>query len=281
MNINKPHLSLQALAARTKNDCQAEEGSFNKAASVIAPVIVYYVINGVAFFVLTMGIRLLLSVSDNLAAVYTDHSRELAIAIQILSMAIGIAAVVPFLIHERPYLFGKNRKGSWIILSIIAGLSSSVTLNIIFNYLYSYLPSTTYNEVAERQFALPLWEGILFYGIIAAVVEEIVFRGIVYNRARRNYGLTISLFLTALLFGIYHGNLIQAVYGFVMGLLMCVIYERFGSLIYTIIFHASANSIVYTLSTSGFDPTPTALAMLCITCAIAATISMLSICSLK
>lgn len=43
------------------------------------------------------------------------------------------------------------------------------------------------------------------------------------------------------MFGLYHGNLVQAIYGFVLGYLAVYIYEKYGSLKASILFHTVIN----------------------------------------
>ncbi len=53
--------------------------------------------------------------------------------------------------------------------------------------------------------------------LIAPLVEEGIFRRGIYAVFRRWLGVTPAAFLSALAFGLYHGNWIQGIYGFVLG----------------------------------------------------------------
>ena len=57
----------------------------------------------------------------------------------------------------------------------------------------------------------------------------------------------MAMLVTSLLFGLYHMNPIQGIYGFIMGLLMVYLYEYFGSFLWPVLVHMLANSIVYLL----------------------------------
>ena len=59
----------------------------------------------------------------------------------------------------------------------------------------------------------------LYVGILAPISEELIFRGWVL-RALRPYGKRFSIVASALLFGLFHGNLLQAPYAFLVGLVM-------------------------------------------------------------
>lgn len=71
--------------------------------------------------------------------------------------------------------------------------------------------------------------------------EELVFRGLGYFGIRRYFGPVFSGVLTAVLFGIFHGNAPQTLYGFCMGLLLAHTAECFRNLTSVLIFHWAAN----------------------------------------
>ena len=45
------------------------------------------------------------------------------------------------------------------------------------------------------------------------------------------------------MFGLYHGNFLQTVYAFALGLLMIYVYERFHTLLAPILFHIGSNAL--------------------------------------
>jgi membrane protease YdiL (CAAX protease family) len=59
----------------------------------------------------------------------------------------------------------------------------------------------------------------LYVGIIAPISEEVLFRGLVL-RSLAPYGKKLAIFASAILFGLYHGNLIQTPYAFAVGLVL-------------------------------------------------------------
>ena len=58
----------------------------------------------------------------------------------------------------------------------------------------------------------------------------------------------VSMILSSFLFGMYHGNMVQALYGFCMGMLIAYTYEKFGNFFYAFLFHAAANIAVYSIT---------------------------------
>ena len=73
------------------------------------------------------------------------------------------------------------------------------------------------------QFDTPVWLGIISYGILAPLGEEIVFRGVVYGQLRKVLKVPYAVVLSGLAFGLFHGNLVQAVYATVIGCLLALV----------------------------------------------------------
>jgi len=56
------------------------------------------------------------------------------------------------------------------------------------------------------------------------------------------------LVVSSLFFGCYHGNLVQAVYGSLLGLLIAYTYEKYKSFAAPVLFHAAANVSVFAMT---------------------------------
>ena len=125
------------------------------------------------------------------------------------------------------------------------GLLLSLGLNFLFGFTGLLEKHEQYQQVAKVQFALPLWLGLLFYGVVSPVVEEIVFRGIACSWLERNGSKTVGMIGSALVFGVFHGNLVQILYASIMGLVLAGVYQKYQNLKAPILVHAAANAAVY------------------------------------
>ncbi|MGI6270104.1 MAG: CPBP family intramembrane glutamic endopeptidase [Candidatus Howiella sp.] len=102
-----------------------------------------------------------------------------------------------------------------------------------------------------------VWGTILYYLSVSAVpalVEEFALRGVVMNSLRR-FGDGFAVFVSALLFGLMHGNLIQAPFAFVAGLALGYADIAAGSLWPSILAHL-INNFFATLVTDGIAMAP-------------------------
>lgn len=244
---------IQPLQRRVKTELPPEKTSFLRAWSIISPILIYYVSNSI-FIILSAYMIQGISVLDGkwmpLSEWLRVHSTMVSGVLNGIAMLIGTAVVYPLFRREAPQISLPVSHKKDIPLLFILGASVALCFNILFSLLQITGSSQSYAEVADKQFALPLWAGIILYGLISPLAEEIVFRGLVYNRICRQYGLTIAVIGSALLFGVYHGNVVQALYGFILGLLMAVFYERYASFIVPVLLHGAANICVYVISSN-------------------------------
>ena len=90
----------------------------------------------------------------------------------------------------------------------------------------------------------------LCMGLAPALVEELVFRGFIYHGYRRS-GPWLSVILSALLFGLFHLNVSQACYAFVIGVVFALVLEASGSILTTMTMHFAFNMLSTVSSTSG------------------------------
>lgn len=94
-------------------------------------------------------------------------------------------------------------------------------------------------------------------GIVAPIVEELIFRGLVYRRTKKMTGTIAAAILSAALFGVFHGNWVQAPYAFIIGIVAVFVYEKFKSIVAPIMLHMSANILSVLIMTLASSDTPT------------------------
>lgn len=92
--------------------------------------------------------------------------------------------------------------------------------------------------IAEMPFLL-IWFTV---GLFAPFCEEVACRGVYYRGYRKSGSAFWAMILSALLFGLVHMNLNQAVYAFAMGILAVLLVEATGSIWSSVLYHALINS---------------------------------------
>ena len=105
-----------------------------------------------------------------------------------------------------------------------------------------------FQEIDSSIMAAPLPLKLFAAGVTAPVVEELLFRGLLYTRASRGFGPYPALFISALAFGIFHGNLTQGTAAAVLGLILGYTYMRTGALLVPVLMHAVSNTAAILLT---------------------------------
>ncbi len=125
---------------------------------------------------------------------------------------------------------------------VVFAVAGSQLLNdlIVLSRLNDLFPQYT-NMTEEIYTGQSAWIIILAVGLVAPVSEELAFRGLVFHRLQDWMRPGLAVILSALLFGLYHGNVTQGIYAFLLGALFAVIYYRTGTLWTTILAHITAN----------------------------------------
>jgi CAAX protease family protein len=98
--------------------------------------------------------------------------------------------------------------------------------------------------------AMPPW-GLVLFALIAAgttpMIEELVFRGLLFGWLRRRLGLWLGAGSSAAVFGALHWWNGQALWAALIGFLLALLYERTGSLWASIAAHAGNNALAMAL----------------------------------
>lgn len=115
--------------------------------------------------------------------------------------------------------------------------------------------SSTYQEVAQAQTGAVFGIALVCYGLVSPVAEELLFRGIFYGYLRRFFDIKTAVVASAILFGIYHGNMVQALYATAMGYLIAYAYEYFGNFGVPVCMHIGMNLLSLIVSYTGIGDT--------------------------
>lgn len=164
-----------------------------------------------------------------------------------------VAAVILYLFYRKDQ---KNRKEGFsgtgknfvwappviwfsvIVLAIAVGQFLNDVINAI--HLNDLFPG--YSEVSETAFSgQSIGLMILVVGIIGPICEELMFRGILFHRLKDWVKPQAAIVISALLFGIYHGNAVQFFYATCMGVMLAIMYDKTGTLWISIVAHIAAN----------------------------------------
>ncbi len=135
------------------------------------------------------------------------------------------------------------RAGHFII-AVIMAFGAVYLTNIIGNVITTLIGmlkgGVVQNQLANVTESVSLWTIAFWMVLCAPIMEEYVFRKLIVDRTVR-YGEGVAVLLSGLMFGLFHGNLNQFVYAFVLGMLLAFLYVKTGNLKITIAIHMLIN----------------------------------------
>lgn len=215
--------------------------------SFLYPLFLYLWVN--VFLTFIVGIGISVAAAANGTAPSAD---EVAKEVMRFFGAINIAQFIillPFFYwiikrDDRGMDFG-NIKLNLSPVGIGVVVSLAISICVLSNYIIGLSGIAEYDTLFQKSneviFSGGLLLQILVVGILVPIMEELLFRIIIYRRVRVVYGIIAGGIGSALLFAVVHGNIAQGIYAFVMGIVIVYLYEKIGSGAVCMLFHIVAN----------------------------------------
>ena len=133
-------------------------------------------------------------------------------------------------------------------LNILPVAALGFSMNILTSLLFLIVPEKlieSYNQSAETVSNATGVVAMLAITIVGPVAEEVLFRGLIFTRLSRGFGVTASVIVSTLIFAAAHGNILWSIYAGVLGLMFVLIYIYTRSIICPIIMHVAYNVANY------------------------------------
>ncbi len=99
--------------------------------------------------------------------------------------------------------------------------------------------------------------------LITPIAEEVFFRAASYGIMRRRMSVWAAVAVSAVFFGVAHGNVVSFVFTSLLGAVLALIFEKSGSVFAPIAVHASFNASSYILPEIMKEPSDVQLAAVC------------------
>lgn len=163
-------------------------------------------------------------------------------------MISGIAIIFIFCVKS------KVKKEQYIkkldAIDILKYITIGLVINLVVSFLVSLIPSELaggYNTSVSLATTGSIGLMLIATGIIGPVAEEITFRHFILE-ANKLISVKYAIIISSLSFGIIHGNIIQAVYAFIIGLIFAREDIKRNNLLPSIIMHITVNTSSVLLS---------------------------------
>ena len=249
--------------AREKKDEETQilpmpENALLRSLYVLLPLILYFLSSQLLSRAATAAVRALSEKDPGTAGVWiTANSRLVSVWINVLVMT--LCAVFLFCafrkkepLHFLP-LWEKKDALLRTVGILLCGCALAALLNVLLTMAAEQILPLFFSPAEVQRFfdragydhSTPLFSGIVLYVIVSPLLEEIVFRWLLFNRVGRLFPGTLTIVITAFFFGFYHGNILQGIYAFLMGLVMGKLMQKEDGLLAPILFHMSANAFIF------------------------------------
>lgn len=199
---------------------------------------------------------------QDVASVTDSLMGELGGLMGIVLVVVGVLLLAVFLPWfyfgcGRPKITGASARRVFAprTLLVVAGVSVGLNygINCMLQLIYSVAPQAleNYQQLMENAgIGTDVWANAAAV-LLAPLGEELIFRGVAFYYARKAVSgmgnpraeFWIANCLQALLFGVYHMNLVQGIYAFVIGLALGYLCHRYGSVIPGMLAHLIFNGM--------------------------------------
>lgn len=120
----------------------------------------------------------------------------------------------------------------------------TIAILTVYYVLVLIFPFSPWHELFGDQMMSDDFASIVYVCVLAPILEEMLFRGIILRSFLLQYSRPASILGSAALFGLAHLNIYQFAVGLILGSTSGWLYERSRSLWPCILLHATYNSIV-------------------------------------
>lgn len=228
---------------------------------ILYPIGIHY---GIQIFVMAIGTVVLMNlVSPGDAAQMEAQLNDLTEEYTVLFLFFSSLFTIPIM---RSIYKKSQRKNRSIIKSaemkgkdIAAIMVTAFFLAYLVNLVISISPLPKWFPYYEEETAVTLYSGgvllqILTLAGVVCIAEELLMRGAIYETLYGRWGRKAAFFGSALLFGVFHLNMVQGVYAGILGLYLAWVRERYRNLWAPIFAHMAANLLGILLSLdTGFE----------------------------
>ena len=141
---------------------------------------------------------------------------------------------------------------------LLAGVAIQIMVDGILSLVSPLFPDTfaAYYELVSKAVgvnrAVPM---IIATFIIAPIGEELFFRGVIMGYAKRYMPGASAILFQGVLFGLYHGNIVQGIYACILGCLLGFVAYKADTLLASMILHFSINLSVLFIPSVWFEDT--------------------------
>ena len=241
------------LSGRLTSEELNKRPSLYKIFYLLVPIVIYYLVTDITEVILWSVVNVIFSgASEEMLMEVSKYSGTIQGLIYGVGIVISVLILKTMVINEVTFVPENEEKPRLVWWQILVLIATAAVVSIALNWGIQATgmvdASESFKSVYDSQYSVNFISGLVLYGLLSPTMEEIMFRGILYNRMKRMFPIPLSIVVLSVLFGVFHGNLVQGVYGTLMGLMIVLFYEKWKSFAAPVIVHSVANLTIYILS---------------------------------
>ncbi len=207
----------------------------------------------VGFMLLTMMfVNFLLTVASQFGLLQgvlqwaNTHEKYMLVNMIVYVVCLAVPAVAVALIggYRRSPFPSKRVSGGMLGIGVVGGMAIAIFANVVASWLMTWLTMLGVPEPEMPDLLQPtlisLLLNIVSTAVLPALIEEMIFRGYILG-ALRPHGDGLAIVLSAALFGLFHGNVLQIPFAFILGLVMGYLTVQTDSIWPAVLLHFTNN----------------------------------------
>lgn len=174
------------------------------------------------------------------------ESGSLSFLISMLSMYLFGFTAIFFMFKKIPAqaVPKKKMRASHVVVTFLMCFAGSYILMGAMQIFTTIITLLTFDPadmaVANTGSSVNLLVQFFILVICAPILEELLFRKAIIDRTLK-YGEGVAIIVSSIIFGLFHGNLVQSCYVLVLGFFTGLLYVKTGNIKYSIIIHMLFN----------------------------------------
>ncbi len=174
------------------------------------------------------------------------HEKVVLLNMTVYVVCLAVPAVAVALIggYRRNPFPSKRVGGGMLGIGVVGGMAIAIFANVAASWLMNWLTMLGVPEPEMPDLLQPtlisLLLNIVHTAVLPALVEEMIFRGYILG-ALRPHGDGLAIVLSAVLFGLFHGNVLQIPFALILGLVMGYLTVQTDSIWPAVLLHFTNN----------------------------------------
>lgn len=224
---------------------RAEKSELRKVSSALGlAIIAYLIIQSLATVVLS---SFRLSSLYSTSAVFQYAFNVIFVSVLSVAVPFGIVALICKRKYTHPIVPNKPVRASRTFVWLCFGMGSCIVANIIVNYIVEFLKAAfkinlTQGETLSPDSVFACIMEIIALAVIPAICEEFAMRCCSLQLLRK-YGTGFAVLAVSIVFGLLHGNVIQFMFAFIIGLVLAYVTVKTESIVPAILIHMCNNGM--------------------------------------